>query len=168
MKPRMLMVWIAAAAVIWNVAAVDAQPQRGHRRGHRFEDRLHALELTAEQKGKVKALHLAQAKQMAQLRADHQIARLELQNLLGQADPKASDVKSRVAAVNKAQGKILETRVNLQVNLNKILTSEQRGKLKEMEQRRPGREHQGRQRRGGRRGRPGFHRPGPAPPVPQN
>ena len=168
MKPRTLMVWIAAAAVIWNVAAADAQPRRGYRRGPRFEDRLQALELTTAQMDKMKALHLSQAKQMAQLRADHQIARLELQDLLGQADPKPGDVKTRVAAVNKAQGKILETRVNFQVGLNKVLTPEQRKKLKKMEQRRPGRERPGREWRGGRRGRPDFYQPVPAPPAPQN
>lgn len=164
MKLQKLIFWIAVTAVLLNITAADAQPRRGFKRGLKLESRLQTIELTAKQNDQLKVLKLAQGKKMAQLQADQKIAQLELSNLLEQSDPMTNEIKSKVATLNEARGKILETRVKFRVNLKKILTQEQREKLKKMDRRK----HHDKRQRAGRKGRPNRRIPKGQPPFPKN
>ena len=136
MKQRIPLVLTAAAMLLWGATMLEAQ-QRGRRhRGPGFERGLKALGLTAEQKEKMAALRIGQAKQMAQLQADQKVAQLELQEAMHQPNPDPGQVKAKVANLNRVRSQILEKRIDMRMKMNQILTPEQREKLKEMKGRR--------------------------------
>ena len=143
MKARSLISLIAVAAVVWTVADVDARRGRKDRRAHRQQAVMEALDLTAEQRDKLKSLRLNNAKRMARLEADLKIARLDLHAITRQDNPDPAEVKTRIAKVNQALSLILETRVDHRLKVNQLLTPEQRDKLRAGERfqrgRRPGR-----------------------------
>ena len=137
MKRRILMAAgiltavVAAAAFLWGTGSVDARPgRRGGRMAGRFEAPFKALDLTAEQQEKMKALHLANGKEMVRLRADEQIAQMELQEVMGQDNPSPTEVKAKVDNVNKVRSTITSRMVDLKLGMKKILTPEQREKLR--------------------------------------
>lgn len=162
------------AAVVTFAYAQQGPPQgaqpgpmmrhQGQMKGRMFQ----ALNLTPEQKSKMETLRSAQMKEMAQLRADAQIAQIDLRDLLRQDNPSDSDVKAKVAAVTKTRGKIMESQVAFGLKMKQVLTPEQRQKLQDLRE-----QHM---RRGGQRGwmRPGGgrmfqqHRPGPRGPMMPN
>ena len=128
-----------------------------------------ALNLTPEQQEKLKTLRLDNAKQMARLRADMQIARLDLQALLGQPAPKPAEVKAKAAEVSRVAAEILSKRVDFQMGMKGILTPEQQEKLQTLRQKAKMRMMQDRRGPGmpGGPGGPGvFWKPVP-PPAPQ-
>jgi Spy/CpxP family protein refolding chaperone len=98
------------------------------------------LDLTQEQKDQLKSLRTANQKKMIQLRADAQIAGVELRELMHEKDPNKRQVDAAVAKVNSARGKMMSSRVHQKLAVNKILTDEQLQKLEEMPGRRGGRE----------------------------
>ncbi len=152
MKTRTIIIGMAAAAVAVGLYLTDADAQRGRRGGRGGPgSQIEGLNLTEEQQAKLRSIRTDQTKQMTRLQADQRIAEIELQELLREADPSAKDVKSKVAAVNQARSKILETQTDFQVQTNKVFTPEQREQL----QNNRGRRGQGRQglgTRGNRRG----------------
>ena len=81
-------------------------------------------------------------KEIAQLHADVKIARSELGEAMHEPTIKQADVNKAVDKLNTARSKMTTIRVNNMVEMSKILTPEQREKMKEM---RPA----GRGRRGG-------------------
>lgn len=91
-----------------------------------------ALGLTDEQVNKMHGLRMAHQKDMIRLGSDARIARMELAETLRQPTPKPEDVKAKVAAVNAARGQMLEKRVNFRLEMKKVLTPEQQGKIREM------------------------------------
>lgn len=126
---------IIAAVVIPILVIAWVLPTNAHRgkRGWKGgKASMAALELTAEQRTRMESLKLAQAKQMARLRADLKVARLDLRAAMRKDEPDAADVKASVAAVNGARSLILESRVNHRLKVNSILTPEQRTKLREL------------------------------------
>ena len=139
MKSRILTVVIgvaAAAAVLWGISAVNAQPGRREGRVARrfeapiFEAPIKALNLTAEQQEKLKALRLVNDKEMVRLRADQQIAQMELHEILDQDNPNPTEVKAKVDNLNKVRSTITAKMVDFRLGMNKILTPEQREKLR--------------------------------------
>ena len=140
---------ILAITIVWSVSEVDARRGgREHRmRGHRHAAMMEALNPTAEQREKLKAMRLGHQKEMAQLRADLQVARLDLRATVGEDEPASAQVKAVVAKVNEARSRILENRVGHRIAIKGILTPEQREKMKELRLDRPA--------RGGRRGHGG-------------
>ena len=135
---------IFTAIILCSVAA-DADPGRNRRhRGPGWK----ALDLTEAQRGKLEDMHLSRAKEMARLRADLQIARIDLRATMKQDDPNRAEVKKRVAQVNGVRSKMLERRVDHTLSLKKILSKEQLEKLEHMKRkghrmRRPGPHHGG-------------------------
>jgi Spy/CpxP family protein refolding chaperone len=74
---------------------------------------------------------------------------------MSQDAPSASEVKAKLQAVNRARGQMMENRVNMQLAAKKILTPEQRKKMKELRKQGPaGRGGKWREGRGGRGPRP--------------
>jgi protein CpxP len=126
---------LIVAIVIPIVVIAWALPSNAHRGKRGWKARkspMAALELSAEQRTKLESFKLERAKQMAQLRADLKVARLDLQAAMRQDEPNPAEVKTRVAAVNNARSLILESRVNHRLKVNSVLTPEQRNKLREM------------------------------------
>ena len=163
MKPTRLLMWIVSGVLA--VAAVDAaaQPRGRGKRGpgqHRLMER---LDLTAEQQKKIKSLRLETAKKAARIQADLKVARLELAGEMGKDTPSTAEVKARVKAVNEARGRMMESRVNMQLAMKKILTPEQQKKMQMLRSQRPGgrrgMRHEGHGRPGHRQG----HRDMPEP-----
>ena len=136
--------WLIAVLAVTFITAISAptiaqgrEPEERVklRAGGRALDVIKELELTDEQKQKLEELRFDLAKDMAKLRADLKVARLELEHLINQDSPKASDAKVKVAQVNQARSKILQRSVDHRLKLKKILTPEQQEKLRSIKRR---------------------------------
>jgi len=146
MKRRTIWMGIAGLILALGVTAVHARGHRGrqhHFAGPRFEE----LDLTQEQKDQLKSLRTESQKKMIQLKADMQIAHVELKALLIQKNPNQGSVDKVVSKLSSAQAKMTENRVRQKLAVNKILTGEQLQKLEEMPK---GRRYRGRHFRGRR------------------
>ena len=159
-KTRMLAGLLAGALALSAGSAMAAPGQMGPggkgRRGPGVQRLMKQLDLTEAQQEKMKALRLETAKKGAQIQADLKVATLELRNLMSQDAPSASDVKARLQAVNQARGQMMENRVTMQLAVKKILTPDQRKKMKELRKQGPaGRRGKWREGRGRRGPRPG-------------
>jgi len=145
MRSRTLMWGIVAAGVALG-GIVSAQPHRqAPPQAPGPRNPMAALNLTDEQQQKMKTIRLAQAKEMAQLKANLQVAQLELREALGQANPNAGAVKAKVAAVNKAKSTVFGKQIDTRLKFGQVLTPEQRKKMSDARQMWGG-------KRGGRRG----------------
>ena len=156
---RKIIYAVIGVFVIGMIGSVNADAQRGKRRGMRGG--MAALELTDEQKEKMSDLRSAHQKAMVDLRAAHQKARIDLGEVRKQDNPSASDIQAKVDAVTAAQGKIMAREIQHNIDVKNLLTAEQKEKLGE--RRRGGRmEFRGRGGPGFRgRGGPGFRGRGP-------
>jgi len=121
---------IPIIAVVWALPSDAHRGKRGWKKARKAP--MAALELSTEQRTKLENLNLERAKKMAQLRADLKVARLDLRAAMRLDNPDPAEVKARVAAVNNARSLILESKVNHRLNVNGVLTPEQRNKLREM------------------------------------
>ena len=152
MKRKYMWMGIAGLILALGVSAVHARGHRGrqhHFAGPRFEK----LDLTQEQKAQLKTLRSENAKKMVQIKADMEMAHIELRELMDQKDPNQRQVDKAVEKVNAAMSKMTERRVRQKLALNKILTEEQFQKLEEMPRGRRGQEPRGRRGHGPRMGR---------------
>ena len=149
MRRKYMWMGIAGLVLVLGISVVHAQGRRGRRHqpaGPRFE----ALDLSQEQKDQLKSLRSDGQKEMIQLRADMQVAKIELRELLGQKNPSQSKVDKTVASVTATQTKMTANRVQHKLAMNKILTEEQLKKLEKMPKgRKGGNRRQFRGRRGG-------------------
>ncbi len=93
---------------------------------------LEKLDLTDDQRVKIRQVRMATEKSMVRLKADAKIARMELEEIMGEADPNREDVKAKLAVINAARSKMLEKSVNLRLEMKKILTPEQQEKMRHM------------------------------------
>ena len=121
---------IPIIAVVWALPSDAHRGKRGWKKARKAP--MEALELSTEQRTKLESLNLERSKKMAQLRADLKVARLDLRAAMRQDNPDPAEVKTRVAAVNKARSLILESKVNHRLKVNNVLTPEQRNKLREV------------------------------------
>lgn len=97
-----------------------------------------AIGLTDEQMDRMRGLRTAHQKEMIRMGADARIAKMELAEAIRQPNPKPEDVKAKVAAVNAVRGQMLEKTVNFRLEMKKVLTPEQREKIKDLMMRRMG------------------------------
>ncbi|GEM_PF-1912205 len=141
MKRTMIIALVALLAVTaaWTVSDVDARRgRREHRmKGHHRAEMMKALAPTPEQQEKLKSIHFSHQKKMAQMRADLQVARLDLRAAMDKDIPESGQVKAAVAKVNEARARMLTNRIEHQISFKEILTPEQREKLKEIRMNRP-------------------------------
>lgn len=91
-----------------------------------------ALGLTDEQVTRIHDLWMAHQKDVIRTGADARIARMELEDVVRQPNPKPEDVKAKLAAVNSTRGQMLEKMVNFRLDMKKVFTPEQQEKIKGM------------------------------------
>lgn len=128
---------------------------RGFARTRLYRRAMSGLELTDEQREKIKTLRSAYTREMIQLRADSRLAWVELRELMNETSPDVNRVKELAAAVSAAQGSVFERSALFRAEFKHVLTSEQQEKLREsFRDRRDGRRDAGmRWRRDGRESR---------------
>lgn len=105
----------------------DASPQQeesADRRKERSEMR-EKMKLSSDQKDRLEALRTAFAKDMVRLRADAQIASIELREAMAQISPKSVDVQAKAAKVSQARARVFERMIALRVDSKNVLTPEQ-------------------------------------------
>ncbi|MBM3262338.1 MAG: Spy/CpxP family protein refolding chaperone [candidate division Zixibacteria bacterium] len=96
------------------------------------------LALTDDQKQKMETLRTALAKEMARLRADVEVATIELREIMDQSAPKAADAQIRAARVSQARAKIFERAVAFRLDMKSVLRPEQQKIMKETREMRRG------------------------------
>jgi len=165
-------VWVVAGAVCGLGATLAAQPSRGRTRGPgqgpdpaRLQEQ---LGIDAGQAEQLRQLRRDQQKAHVRLRADMEIARMELEELLLADAVNESTVAAKVGEVAKLQTAALHSRIDGRLAVRRILSAEQARKLERLRQRRSGpRPARAQDARGGRRGPGGGPRPAEgAPPRP--
>ncbi len=109
------------------------------------------LELTEQQVSALKEDRLKREKEAIRLRADLQLARLELRQLMDDAKPDQNKVKQQVEKMGNLRTTMMLTRVQGQLKMKEVLSAEQLDKMKTL--RRDG----GKGHRGGEKGER-FHR----------
>ena len=129
MKPWFIAGIVALIVGFWTTA--DAQRDHRPRMGWK-NMMLEKLDLTDEQSVKVRQARMATEKAMVRLKADAKIARMELEEIMGEVDPNREDLKAKLAVINAARSKMLEKSVNLRLEMKKILTPEQQEKMRHM------------------------------------
>ena len=95
------------------------------------EEMAEKLKLTDDQKNAMKNLRSAFERDMIKLRADMDVAELDLRDIMEQANPKVADAKARAARVNDARAKIFARMITFQVEMKNTLTPELHKTLQE-------------------------------------
>lgn len=135
---------------------LDHDPaERGGARTGLSSRALSSLELTDEQREKVKSLRSEFTRDMIRLRAESRLARVELREMMNETSPDVNRVKELAAAVSAAQGSVFERGAVFRAEFKNVLTPEQQEKLREsFRGRRDGRrDTEMRWQRGGRESR---------------
>jgi len=105
----------------------------GHGRmggGMMFAGMAEELGLTEEQQTKLRALHFDSAKSGLQARTNLRLRQLELQELLEQDEPIQAELDNRIKALTDAQGAATRQRIEHRMAFRRVLTPEQRTKLR--------------------------------------
>jgi Spy/CpxP family protein refolding chaperone len=97
-----------------------------------------AIGLTDEQMDRMRGMRTAHQKEMIRMGADARIAKMELAEALRQPNPRPEDVNVKVAAVNAARSQMLQKQVMFRLEMKKVLTPEQREKIKDLMMQRMG------------------------------
>ena len=130
----------------------DDFAERGVGRRNLSRRAMAGLELTDEQREKIKTLRSAYTRDMIRLRADTRLAQVELGEMMNETSPDVNQVKVLAAAVSSARGSVFERSAIFRAEFRNVLTPEQQETLREsFRDRRDGRRDSGmRWRRGGR------------------
>jgi|GEM_PF-2830816 len=105
---------------------------RGHAGFGNVERLASRLDLTDDQVTAMNEERLKSQKQAIQLRADLQVARLELRDMMDDSKPDQNKVKQQVEKMGDLRTTLMLTRVQSHLKMKEVLTEEQRVKLKEM------------------------------------
>jgi Spy/CpxP family protein refolding chaperone len=112
------------------------------------------IELTQEQKEKIRDTRLDFQKQNIRLKADLKIARLELQSLMADEEADKAKIYQKIEEIGALRTRLAKNRVDQKMAIRDILTKEQRDKLKELKFRKAGRKRLLEKGMQGRRHRP--------------
>ncbi len=110
----------------------------GHHSGHGKDPFRHvlkfagALGLTDAQISKVKNLKFEFAKESIMLKAQHQIAHMELDQLVHSGEVKESEMRSIADQIAQIKSKKIHSMVDAKISLLKLLTPEQRKKISQL------------------------------------
>lgn len=129
------------------------------------EEMAQKLGLSAEQREQIRKTMTETRKQNIEAEAKTKIARIELHELLAADAPDQKKIDAKIAELSRLHETVLRNRVTSMLAVQKILTPEQRAKLKEL---RPFGERM-RHRMGGSGHGPGMmgpHHMGPRPGMP--
>lgn len=140
MEKRMIGVVLAVALMLGSGLTATPSLARdwGDHDGHRMHGQRHhgqhwmrilkELDLTDEQKAKAREIMMAARKQAIPMRAELQVAQLELQELLVQADVDRAAVDQHLDQIGQLRQKLMRHRVDTRLKLHAMLTPEQRAK----------------------------------------
>jgi hypothetical protein len=103
---------------------------QGMRMGAMMMRAAQAIGLTEEQMNRLRGMRVAHQREMIRLRADAQIARLDLEEALRQPNAKFPDVKAKIAAITAIQGQMMEKHISFRMDAKGVLTAEQQEKLR--------------------------------------
>lgn len=98
--------------------------------GMMFAGMAEELGLTEEQQTKLRALHFESAKSGLQAHTNLRLRQLELQELLEQDEPNQAELDKRIKALTDAQGAATRQRIEHRMAFRRVLTPEQRTKLR--------------------------------------
>jgi len=90
------------------------------------------LGLTAEQKEQIHKIKLDTHKKSIDVGAKSRIARIELHELLGADTPDQKKIDAKIEELSQFHETMLRNHVETALAMNKVLTAEQRAKLKEL------------------------------------
>jgi len=96
------------------------------------------LNLTDDQKTKLKAVHDRQQRKDVQSRADLQIARMDLRDLVSAEKPNTSAINAQIDKVSRMRAEQSKARVGSLLEARAVLTPEQQKQLREMRFKGPG------------------------------
>ena len=96
------------------------------------------LDLTAEQREKMKAAHERQERKAIQTRADIQLARLDLHKLMEADKPDSKAIEAQIDRIAGLRAGLVKSRVATMLELRASLTPEQQKKLRELREKGPG------------------------------
>lgn len=136
-------------ALMLSATAVFAQGGPDHRRFNRSHHGLgiemlaDELKLTEQQLAQIKEQRFAHQKSAIQTRSKVQLAELELRNLLEKVDEDLA--KTKIEEIGKLRTEMRFARVQGKLNVEKVLTPEQKAQLKAIHKERMQKHHQGQQ-----------------------
>ena len=129
-------VLLAPILCLLAISLSDAQPQRerGHR-GPNMAMMFEGLKLDEDQRAAIETIRIETGKKKARKRADIEVARLELQAMMGADEPERKKIHAQIEKIAglEAQMRILE--VDQQLDIRKLLTAEQRRRFEHMHMR---------------------------------
>jgi periplasmic protein CpxP/Spy len=142
MEKRMIGIVLAVALMLGSGLAATPSLARdwGDHDGHRMHGQRHhgrhwmrilrELDLTDEQKANAREIMIAARKQAIPMRAELQVAQLELQELLVQDDVDRAAVDQHLDQIGQLRQKLMRHRVDTRLKLHAMLTPEQRAKAR--------------------------------------
>lgn len=142
MEKRIIGIVLAVAFMLGSsLAATPSLAQGwGDYDGHRMHGQRHhgrhlmrilrGLDLTDEQKANAREMMMAARKQAIPMRAELQVAQLELQDLLVQDDVDRAAVDQHLDQIGQLRQKLMRHRVDTRLKLHAMLTPEQRAKAR--------------------------------------
>ncbi len=110
----------------------------GYRGGHGKDPFHHVLRfakslgLTADQIGKIKNMKFEFAKMRIMLKAHHQVAHMELEQLVHSGEVKESEMREVADRIIQIKSKKIHSMVEAKIGLLKLLTPEQRKKMSQV------------------------------------
>ena len=115
-----------------------AHSGHGRHRGHGKDPFRHVLKfagtlgLTDEQVGKIKTMKFDFAKERIMLKAMHEIAHMELDQMVHSGDVKESEMRAIADRISEIKSKKIHGMVDAKIALLKLLTEEQRKKISQL------------------------------------
>lgn len=123
MKTVSVLLLMVVGSVIWS-RPVFAQPE-DIRPDEMPPSLMERLELTDAQQTDMKALRFSLDKDLARLQADLEVAHIELHEVMTQVSPQINEVNPIAFKVNQARSAIFQRRIEYQVAVKNLLTTEQ-------------------------------------------
>jgi Spy/CpxP family protein refolding chaperone len=118
-------------------AAMGAAAHRGPGHGRHGMIRLHgrmveALGLSDAQRDRIRDIREAQMRRAVQQRADLQLARMDLHQLMRRERPDRAAVETQVDKLARLQAELHKGRAGAHLDMLAVLTPEQRGRMREL------------------------------------
>ena len=142
MKKFIWLVTIAFALILGQPSFAssdnDEKDYRGH---HRFDKLASKLELTPEQKAKIKAYKVKTRASMKENYTQLKALRSQINDLVKSDKIDETKLDNLIAQVNKIRGSMLKNRIMMQHKLYSLLTDKQKAKYQELKKKWEQRHH---------------------------
>ncbi len=124
------------AVLVLSAGLLPAQPRMGMGGGpermQQRKDFAEELGLSSEQQEKIRQIRLAARKQNIEQRAKLQLARLELHELMQADAPDQKQIEAKLTEMSKLREAAMRSHVTTFLEVQKVLTPEQRKKAKDL------------------------------------